>query len=367
MNSNHISQLQAALKVLDTELTRDSLNQLGETMLDTEHRIVDAIAERRPGLASVLERIWTLSSTTCAWTVLERALSQSTLEQGDDDIPLTIAFCPVTLTLVPHALPLPDLNLQTFNVLPTDLFIRCMAALGLLDDCQAVVQRQIEPLSPWLSVPLIELAHRGRQRVIDSRDPRSGRIPSNRTESEGSDALNLHVAGNVIIGSFLIPIVFLGDGEGDLPAVVRDEIPKAALASFRDQASRLVADAVTPGMGMNLAARVGEPMLLPTALPYGLRMHMAFSTAYAANKAVGLGCHRGKIILSNRLDVPPEILSVAFEVDHPEVESEFTMGVRSQEEIDVLIASIRHAAMEQGLTDISFETRTDPGLIPSAN
>ncbi len=287
---------------------------------------------------------------------LQRAISRALPVPKDPSVPdAYVGFCPVTLVMTCRTAPLPSLTPDFFCFPHAQPLIDTLEGHGLAEDAQIAMAAVLYPLSVmarWRASQLPFIARTltpVKKQSVRPQDSEPAALPINQDDLMGS----LTVAGDRIVGSFLLPVIFYGETMPRAPRAMTGQIPTARRDACATELSRSGTLMLDGRLGLGIETHIGYPRFLLDAMDEVLTSHASLSTYWTARLAVREGLSVGTLTYAAGPD--GRDLAIGFQVGGAIVNN-LQLLAGTQWDIDRYTRAMTRAARDAGLTRIHHIT-----------
>lgn len=285
-----------------------------------------------------------------------------------------LGFCPVTVVMTSRLASLPSLTPAFFDLPIAELLITLINDHGLADDAGISMGTPLYPLPMMARLRASQLPRLSRalaralaRPCAEARIPRrtDANCPPQNSAAIDATAANppaaaldvtsddlmqtLTVAGDRIIGSFLLPIVFEAMHLPRPPKALTGELGDEAMKACATALSRTGTLAMDGRSGLGIETHIGYPRLLWDALEEAVTSHAALATYWTARLAVRKGLTVGALAYAAGPD--GHDLAIGFQVGG-RIENNLQVIAGTQHEVDGYTDTLMKAARDAGLTRI---------------
>jgi hypothetical protein len=328
--------------------------ELRERLAQNEAATIEWLGHQRPPIDSG------------AYQVLQRIVSRVRMNHGALPMDACLAFCPVTIVLTTTHTELPRIDVELFRNTRPQGFVDALLAHGLADDCNVGVDPLMLPSARIARIGLTELP----ALVTSMADRAAAAMGTDGTQDSGIPRPNegmshsVSIAGGRVIGSLLIPLLFLAEDLGELPDALNGNIPSENLAAFREAASQALTVALGRGGPVKINFIVSAPALIFDALLESTSAHCDTAAYWASRAAIEAGGTECTIVYGDTPDRESgQGLSIGFEAGLG-VECNVRMFAIEQDDIDRYTEAFAFGAHAAGMTTVRIALRPagDRGL-----
>lgn len=359
------SSLVSALQAQDVPLSAEQMSASSGPWVDLEARLVHALAARPPDsmLADALDTLCVRPGGG-AWVALERALSRTRADPGTRRRDGCLGFCPVTLVIRANADELPRFTPELFRTPDPDALVRALDAHGLANDYMAEVDAQLYPVQQIAALPRAGLPAIVQARVEAVTRARTTAGGDHLLPHADPDSLarSLSLAGDRILGGFLLPVLYTGDAMQRLPVALTGSAFDTRWAGFRDAASRELTRSLKLPTPLHMEARVGPPRLVLSAVFDVNTAHCEATAYWSARAALAHGVTQARLRFEHADD--GEGVVIGFDPGH-EVAPHVWAQANTQEELDRYYRAFQRGAVAAGLRRFHLEVRESTGVVLS--
>ncbi len=310
--------------------------------------------------ASMLEWLDTLRSAaySASRLALQWAMARARPVPDDADAAAPdayIGFCPVTIAMTSRTAPLPSLTPEFFCLPQAQPLITILEGHGLSEDARIAMDAVLYPLpvmARWRASELPLIARTLTPVKNQSLRPQASEPGALRINQDDL-MCSLTVAGDRIVGSFLLPVLFHAPTMTRPPAALTGQMADTQLAACAIGLSRTGTLALDGRSGLGIETHIGYPRLLWDALEETVTFHATLATYWTARLAVRKGLNVGTLVYAAGPD--GHDLAIGFTVGGA-IENNLQVIAGTQDELDRYTQAMTRAARDAGLNRIHHLT-----------
>lgn len=351
------TDLQTLLQTLSEPITPQNATAHAESFHTLEAELRRQLCgEHTP--ASMREWLDTLrpAAFSASRLALQWAMSRARPDPKDEAAPEAyLGFCPVTIAMTSRTAPLPSLTPDFFCLPHAQPLIAILEGHGLAEEAQLAMDTVFYPLpvmARWRASELPFIARTLTPVKNQSVRPQASEPGALRINQD--DLIrSLTVAGDRIVGSFLLPVLFHAPVMTRPPKALTGQMTDTQLDACAIALSRTGTLALDGRSGLGIETHIGYPRLLWDALEEAVTFHATLATYWTGRLAVRKGLNVGALVYAAGHD--GHDLAIGFTVGGA-IENNLQVIAGTQDELDRYTGAMTRAARDAGLTRINHIT-----------